>query len=67
MNNPKRSEDRNYTPKPALLPVEDVELEELSPKGLKPGQKKDEGSPFLDELEIGPEDPGVDLNEEQQR
>jgi hypothetical protein len=67
MAEPKRSEDRNYTPKPALLPVEDVELEELSPPLVKPEKKKDEGSPFLDELEIGPEDPGVDLNEEQQR
>lgn len=66
MADPKRSEDRNYTPAPKR-PDGDLREEAVPPKGLKPEQKKDEGSPFLKELEIGPEDPGVDLNEEQQR
>lgn len=67
MANPKRSEDRNYTPAPELLPVDDVKEEVGAVPGLKPEQKTDQGNPFLDELDIGPEDPGVDLNEEQQR
>lgn len=67
MAKPKRADERNYTPEPRLEPVEDVREEAGAVPTVKPEAKKDEGDPFLDELEIGPEDPGVDLNEEQQR
>ena len=66
MAKPKRADERNYTPDAKILPAD--AREEAGPvPGVKPESKKDEGDPFLDELEIGPEDPGVDLNEEQQR
>lgn len=64
---PKRSEDRNYTPEPQR-PEGDLPEEAVPPETIKPEEKKDEGDPsLLDDLDIGPEDPGVDLNEEQQR
>jgi hypothetical protein len=66
MAKPKRADERNYTPEPEILPA-DAKQEAGPVPTLKPEAKKDEGDPFLDELEIGPEDPGVDLNEEQQR
>lgn len=66
MAKPKRADERNYTPEPEILPADPKEEAGPVPT-VKPETKKDEGDPFLDELEIGSEDPGVDLNEEQQR
>jgi hypothetical protein len=66
MADPKRSEDRNYTPTPQR-PDGDLHEEAVPPPGLKPGQKTDRDSTVLDELEIGRDEPKIDLNEEQQR
>jgi len=67
MAKPKRADERNYTPEPELVPVDDVKEEAGPVPTVIPETNRDEGDPFLKELEIGPEDPGVDLNEEQQR
>ena len=63
---PKRSEDRDHTPKPGR-PGGDLHEKAEVPRGVRPEDKKDEGDPALNELESGREDPGVDLNEERQR
>ena len=61
----KRSEDRTKTPKPELLGGK-IKDKAAPPKGLKPGEKKDEGDSVLDELEFRNDEPPVDLNREQQ-
>jgi hypothetical protein len=62
----KRSEDRNYTPKPELLDA-DLKEEATPPPTLDPQDATDEGDLTLtDDLDVGPEEPPPDLNEEQQ-
>lgn len=64
---PRRSEDRNYTPEPER-PEGDLPEEAVPPPTIRPEDKKDEGDPTLTgHLDIGAEDPGVDLNTEQQK
>ena len=67
MAKPKRADERNYTPEPEIEPVDDVKEEAGAVPTVKPETKKDEGDPFLDELDRVPGEPRIDLNEEQQR
>ena len=66
MANIKRSEDRNYTPKPEFLDAELAE-EAAPPPTVDPKDVADEGDLTLtDDLAVSPEEPRIDLNEEQQ-
>jgi hypothetical protein len=62
----KRSEDRNYTPAPKR-PEGDLPEEATPPPTVDPEDVTDEGDLSLrDDLNVGPEEPPPDLNEEQQ-
>ena len=62
----KRSEDRNYTPKPDFLDA-DLTEEATPPPTVEPKDVPDEGDLTLtDDLAVSPEEPRIDLNEEQQ-
>lgn len=56
----KHAEDRTPTPKPELLGG-NIRNKTAPPRGLKPGEKRDDGHSILDELEFVDESP-IDLN-----
>lgn len=62
----KRSEDRNYTPKPGILDA-DLEEEATPPPTIDPDEAtEDEDLSLKDDLDVSADEPPPDLNEEQQ-